>query len=91
MCTQSSFSISNTGDTGPVKNQIAKALVDRILRAATEGKKFKVVVLIPEVPGFAGDISDETAIKVIMAGQYRTINRGGDSIYEVIRNAGFEP
>ena len=51
----------------------------------------KVVVLIPEVPGFAGNINDQTAIKVIMAGQYRTMNRGGSSIYEEIRKAGYEP
>lgn len=51
----------------------------------------QVVVLIPEVPGFAGDVKDETAIRTILAGQYRTINRGGNSIYEVIRHAGYEP
>ncbi|KAJ8091599.1 hypothetical protein PM082_020829 [Marasmius tenuissimus] len=49
------------------------------------------MVLIPEVPGFAGNIKDETAVKTIMAGQYRTINRGGSSIYEEIRKAGHEP
>jgi len=37
-------SISNAGKTGPVQNQIAKALVDRILRAARAGERFKVVV-----------------------------------------------
>lgn len=51
----------------------------------------QVVVLIPEVPGFSGDIKDETAIRTILAGQYRTINRGGNSIYEEIRKAGYEP
>lgn len=51
----------------------------------------QVVVVFPEVPGFAGDIKNENAIKTIMAAQYRTINRGGHSIYEEIRRAGFEP
>lgn len=51
----------------------------------------QVVVLIPEVPGFSGDIKDETAIRTILAGQYRTINRGGNSIYEEIRKEGYEP
>jgi phospholipase D1/2 len=50
-----------------------------------------VIVTIPELPGFAGDIKDETSLKIIMAAQYRTINRGGSSIYEEIRKAGFEP
>ncbi|KAG9312443.1 hypothetical protein JVU11DRAFT_6827 [Chiua virens] len=85
------FRISNTQDEGVVKNHIAKALVERIIEAARAGKKFKVVVVIPEVPGFAGDIKNETAIKTIMAAQYRTINRGGHSIYEEIRKAGYEP
>lgn len=51
----------------------------------------QVVVVIPEVPGFAGNIRDESSVKTIMAAQYRTINRGGHSIYEEIRKAGYEP
>ncbi|KAL6298141.1 phospholipase D/nuclease [Sparassis latifolia] len=88
---ENQFFISNTKDEGPVKNLIAKALVERILRAAHEGAKFKVVVVIPEVPGFAGPVKDDNSVKTIMAAQYRTINRGGSSIYEEIRKAGFEP
>ncbi|GJJ14448.1 hypothetical protein Clacol_008712 [Clathrus columnatus] len=84
-------SISNTQDSGPVKNTIAKALVERILRAAREGKKFHVVVVIPEVPAFSGDIVEESSIKTIMAAQWRTINRGGHSICEEISKAGFDP
>ena len=41
--------------------------------AARDGKKFKVVVLLPEVPGFSGDIKDQKAIKTIMAGQVRCV------------------
>lgn len=48
-------------------------------------------MVIPEVPGFAGDIKTEGGLKTIMAAQYRTINRGGHSIYEEIRTAGYEP
>lgn len=105
-------SLSNASDKGPVVNKIAKALVERILSAAREGKKFKVrknmllhkglatntlapekqvFVVIPEVPGFSGDIEQENAIQIIMAGQWRTINRGGSSIYELIRAAGYDP
>ncbi|EJC99464.1 phospholipase D [Fomitiporia mediterranea MF3/22] len=88
---ENQFFISNTVDKGPVKNLLAKALVDRILMAARDGKKFKVVIVIPEVPGFSGDIKDQTAIKTIMAAQYRTMNRGGYSIYEAVRSNGFDP
>jgi phospholipase D1/2 len=51
----------------------------------------QVVVVIPEVPGFSGDVKSEQALQMIMAAQYRTINRGGSSIYEEIRKAGYEP
>ncbi|QRV81288.1 phospholipase [Ceratobasidium sp. AG-Ba] len=88
---ENQFFISNTGNYGPVKNLIAQALVERIVSAAKSGQKFKVIVVIPEVPGFAGNINNETGIKTIMAAQYRTINRGGHSIYEEIRKAGYEP
>ena len=50
-----------------------------------------MIVTIPEVPGFSGNIKDQGSLKIIMAAQYRTINRGGHSIYEEIRKAGFEP
>lgn len=74
-----------------VVNQIAKALADRVIRAAKEVKKFKVVIVIPEVPAFSGDVKTQSSLKIIMGAQYRTINRGGSSIYEQIRNAGYEP
>ncbi|PSS38102.1 hypothetical protein PHLCEN_2v82 [Hermanssonia centrifuga] len=85
------IAISSTINEGPVKNLIAQALVQRIIQAGQSGQKFKVVVVIPEVPGFAGNIKNESSVKIIMAAQYRTINRGGHSIYEEIRKAGFEP
>ncbi|KAI0086021.1 phospholipase D/nuclease [Irpex rosettiformis] len=88
---ENQFFISTTTDDGPVKNQIARALAQRIIRAAQEGTKFKVVIVIPEVPGFAGNIRNESSVKTIMAAQYRTMNRGGNSIYEEIRKAGYEP
>ncbi|KAF8641650.1 hypothetical protein AX16_009876 [Volvariella volvacea WC 439] len=88
---ENQFFITATKDGEQIKNQIGKALVDRIVRAAREGKHFKVIVAIPELPGFAGDVKNESALKIIMAAQYRSINRGGNSIYEQIRKAGYEP
>lgn len=87
---ENQFFISNTGNYGPVKNRVAEALVNRILSAAREGRKFRVIVVYPEVPSFAGPV-DTTSIKTILAAQYRTINRGGHSIFEQIKKAGFEP
>ena len=51
----------------------------------------QVVVVLPEVPGFAGNVKDESSVKTIMAAQYRTINRGGSSIYEELKKADIEP
>ncbi|KAG8819161.1 hypothetical protein FRC17_010583 [Serendipita sp. 399] len=86
---ENQFFISNTGDNGPVQNRIAQALVERIIRAAREGKRFKVVVLIPEVPGkYYNAVAD---LQRILAATWRTINRGGNSIYEEVRAAGYEP
>ncbi|KDN33847.1 hypothetical protein RSAG8_13066, partial [Rhizoctonia solani AG-8 WAC10335] len=74
---ENQFFISNTGNVGPVKNQIAKALVDRILEAGKSRQKFKARF--------------HSGLKTIMGAQYRTMNRGGQSIYEEIRRAGLEP
>ncbi|KAG8871679.1 hypothetical protein FRC20_010301 [Serendipita sp. 405] len=88
---ENQFFISNTKTGAAVVNQIAGALVERILRAAKDGQKFKVIVVIPEVPAFAGDIKDASALQIILGAQWRTINRGGDSIMEKIREAGYNP
>ncbi|EMD36120.1 hypothetical protein CERSUDRAFT_116030 [Gelatoporia subvermispora B] len=88
---ENQFFISSTRSDDVVKNQIAKALTERIIRAAQEGRKFQVVIVIPEVPGFAGPVKDDSAVKTIMAAQYRTMNRGGHSIYEEVRKQGYEP
>ena len=53
--------------------------------------RIQIIVVIPELPGFAGDVKSDKSLKNIIAAQYRTINRGGNSIYEVIRKAGYEP
>jgi len=53
--------------------------------------KNQVIVAIPEVPGFSGEVKNAGAIKTIMAAQYRTMNRGGSSIYERVKKAGYEP
>ncbi|RPD76227.1 hypothetical protein L226DRAFT_521907 [Lentinus tigrinus ALCF2SS1-7] len=75
----STTSTSRTSSSSPThrttarcRTRIAKALVERIVRAGHEGTKFRMVVVIPEVPGFAGQVKGETSVKTIMAGQYRT-------------------
>jgi phospholipase D1/2 len=91
---ENQFFITATGDQqSPVKNLVGKALVDRILRAARAGEKYKVIVVIPSVPGFADDLRDDSALgtRAIMEFQYNSINRGGHSVMQLIGQAGFNP
>lgn len=77
----------------PVENTIGNAIVERILRAARAGAKYKVIVVIPAIPAFAGDLKDDASLgtRAIMEFQYNSINRGGHSIMESIDKAGFNP
>ena len=77
----------------PVKNKIGAAIVERILRAARAGEKYKMIVVIPAVPGFAGDLKEDASLgtRAIMEFQYNSINRGGSSIMEMIAKEGYDP
>lgn len=74
-------------------NKIGAAIVDRILRAADAGDKYKVIVAMPAVPAFAGDLHAESSLGTlaIMDFQYKSISRGGHSIMEKISQAGHNP
>ncbi|KAL1408303.1 hypothetical protein Q8F55_005109 [Vanrija albida] len=74
-----------------IENQFCAALVERILSAAKDGRKFKIYVLIPEVPAFPGNIQTNAGLKAIMEAQYRSINRGGQSILERVKEEGVNP
>lgn len=91
---ENQFFITATGEKQhPVRNQIGKALVDRILRAARNGEKYHVIVVMPAIPAFAGDFSDDQSLgtRAICEFQYNSICRGGESIMEKIAQAGFNP
>ncbi|KAJ5488689.1 hypothetical protein N7539_003579 [Penicillium diatomitis] len=91
---ENQFFITATSDSQrPVKNKIGAAIVERILRAARAGKKYKIIVVIPSVPCFAGDLRDEETLgtRAIMEFQYNSINRGGHSIMEMIAKEGYNP
>ncbi|KAJ5948653.1 Phospholipase D family [Penicillium verhagenii] len=91
---ENQFFITATGDhQHPVKNTIGAAIVERILRAARAGEKYKIIVVIPSVPCFAGDLRDDEMLgtRAIMEFQYNSINRGGNSIMELIAKEGYNP
>ncbi|ORY13180.1 hypothetical protein BCR34DRAFT_275760 [Clohesyomyces aquaticus] len=91
---ENQFFITATGDEQkPIKNKIGGAIVERIIRAARNGEKYKMMVMMPAVPAFAGDLKADDALgtRAIMEFQYDSINRGGHSIYESIAKAGYNP
>lgn len=90
---ENQFFITATSDAQhPVKNQIGRAIVDRIIRAHEAGELFHVIVLMPAVPAFAGDLKSDGALgtRAIMEFQYNSISRGGHSIMESLVAAGVD-
>lgn len=77
----------------PIYNQIGRAIVDACVRAGKEGRKFRVIIVIPAIPGFAGDLRDDAAAgtRAIMDYQYKSICRGENSIMGQIEKAGVNP
>ncbi|TKA62027.1 hypothetical protein B0A55_10961, partial [Friedmanniomyces simplex] len=77
----------------PVENRIGAAMVERIVRAARNGEAYQMIVNIPAIPGFAGDLKADDALgtRAIMEYQYNSINRAGHSILESIAAQGVDP
>ncbi|MCJ1425265.1 hypothetical protein MMC29_003153 [Sticta canariensis] len=91
---ENQFFITATGDhQAPVHNTIGRAIVDACVKAGKEGRKFRVIIVIPAIPGFAGDLRDDAAMgtRAIMDYQYKSIHRGEHSIYAQIQAQGIDP
>ncbi|KAF7661465.1 hypothetical protein LDENG_00261290 [Lucifuga dentata] len=69
-------------DGKTIHNGIGDAIVNRILRAHREQKKYRVYVVVPLLPGFEGDITagGGNAIQAVLHFAYRTLCRGEYSI-----------
>ncbi|KAF9579865.1 hypothetical protein BGW38_003703, partial [Lunasporangiospora selenospora] len=76
-----------------IKNTIGIALVNRIVRAHNEGKKFRVIVVMPLMPAFEADImsGDAGTLRKVMHFQYMSICRGGNSVLEQLVANGIDP
>ncbi|KAK9533923.1 hypothetical protein VZT92_009011 [Zoarces viviparus] len=74
-------------DNRTVYNKIGDAIIERILRAYKEGKKYRVYVVTPLLPGFEGDITTGggNAIQAVMHFNYRTMIRGEYSIISQLK------
>jgi len=76
---------------------IGAAIVERIMRAYNARQPFKIIIVIPAVPAFAGDLQDEGSLgtRAIMEFQYRSIIRDhqnpGYSIIEQLIAKGIPP
>ncbi|KAI1134812.1 phospholipase D/nuclease [Hypoxylon sp. FL0543] len=91
---ENQFFITATGDQqSPIHNTVGRAIVEACVRAGKEGRKFRVIIIIPAIPGFAGDLRDDaaTGTRAIMDYQYKSICRGEHSIFEQIRAQGVNP
>jgi phospholipase D1/2 len=85
--------LSNASDDNAVKNLISFTIYQRIEKAIKQKEKFQVWILIPLIPGFAGELDDPEAIvpRVIMHWQYNTIYKGPNSLLGKIKNLGVDP
>ncbi|XP_028995770.1 phospholipase D1a isoform X2 [Betta splendens] len=74
-------------DTRTVHNKIGDAIIERIVRAHKEGRKYRVYVVTPLLPGFEGDITTGggNAIQAVMHFNYRTMIRGEYSIISQLK------
>ncbi|PWA53084.1 phospholipase D P2 [Artemisia annua] len=79
---ENQFFISGVSGDDVIQNRVSEALYRRILRAHKEGTCFRVIIVMPLLPGFQGRLDDGGAatVRAIMHWQYRTISRGQNSI-----------
>ncbi|KAL6503364.1 Phospholipase D zeta 1 [Orobanche gracilis] len=85
---ENQFFISGLSGDEVIQNRILEALYRRIMRAHNEKKCFRVIIVIPLLPGFQGGVDDSGAasVRAIMHWQYRTICRGNNSILHNLYN-----
>lgn len=89
-----SFTVTATGDEQkPVQNTIGASIVKAIENAHNENRPFRVIIVIPAIPGFPGDLreSSATGTRAIIDYQYKSICRGEHSIYGRLHEKGIDP
>ncbi|EEB06478.2 phospholipase D [Schizosaccharomyces japonicus yFS275] len=90
---ENQFFVTSTVCEGTiVENRIGDALVERIIRAEKNKEKWRAVVIIPLLPGFEGEISQNegSSLRLIVECQYKSICRGDTSIYGRLKKCGID-
>nr|XP_009790304.1 PREDICTED: phospholipase D p1-like isoform X2 [Nicotiana sylvestris] len=79
---ENQFFISGLAGDETISNRVADALYRRIRRAHKENRCFRVIIVIPLLPGFQGGLDDIGAatVRALMHWQYRTISKSNSSI-----------
>ena len=91
---ENQFFVSSCETEGTkIENTIGDALVERIIRAHTNGQNWRAIIIIPLMPGFQNtvDAQDGTSVRLIMQCQFRSISRGDTSIFGRLRAEDIEP
>ncbi|CAO3592720.1 unnamed protein product [Absidia cylindrospora] len=91
---ENQYFISSIDSGGAVINKVAKAIVDRIKLAHKKGEKFRVIVVLPILPAFQGEMnasSESNAIRALMYLQYASISRNKHSVHNKLKKAGINP
>lgn len=80
---ENQFFISATKNNGVVKNRIVEALAQKIISCIQKKEEFRVVIFVPLLPGFAGELDDPATalLRVIMHWQYRSLARDPGSLF----------
>ena len=89
---ENQFFISSTAGK-KVSNTIVQALVKRIVRAAENKERFKVMVFVPLLPGFEGEIYDDSAdiLREQLYWEYQTISRSENSLFKQLQAKAINP
>ena len=77
----------------PVENLITSALLMRIEEAFLKNENFKVIIILPLLPGFEGDVTKQSSslLRNQLHWQYNSISRGGSSLIESLKSKGINP
>ncbi|KAF7817946.1 Phospholipase D zeta 1 [Senna tora] len=84
---ENQFFISGLATDDTIQNRVLEALYRRIILAHKEQKPFRVIIVMPLLPGFQGGMDDFGAatVRAITHWQYRTISREKHSILDNLK------